>query len=138
MKVHTTNFKNCFIVVAEDCPAEKGQEPPVRDAKRSVANLQYDLLRQHPYRYTSDDIQFMVHVLRRDLPEAEWPLERERFFSKGQPCFRASPLTKRYGWGIHNDAEGKVALYGVETDAYQRFASGNTVEVVKAMRSKRI
>ena len=32
------------------------------------------------------------------------------FHAKGQPCMRASPLTKRYGWAAHYDAEGKLAL----------------------------
>ena len=39
---------------------------------------------------------------------------RKQFFSKGQPCFRASPLTKQLGWGVHCDKNGKVALYGIE------------------------
>ena len=52
---------------------------------------------------------------------------------------RASPLTKRYGWGVHHDAAGRMALYGVGTAEYRRFAEGAVagVEVVAAMRSKR-
>jgi hypothetical protein len=57
---------------------------------------------------------------------------------------RASDLGKKYGWGIHSDHEGHVALYGVETAEYRRFVSGEAVaesgtavDVKKAMRSSR-
>ena len=63
--------------------------------------------------------------------------ERDQFFSKGQACLRASPLTKRYGWGIHHDAEGKVAMYPMESEAYQAFMQDSGVKKYKAMRSKR-
>lgn len=64
--------------------------------------------------------------------------EREKFFSKGQACFRASPLTKRYGFGVHSDDEGKIALYGIETKEYAKFVKDKTVKKVRAMRSKKI
>ncbi|WP_342481620.1 DUF6157 family protein [Paenibacillus sp. FSL L8-0340] len=32
-------------------------------------------------------------------------------FSKSNPCLRASMLSKRYGWGMHFNDEGKIALY---------------------------
>ncbi len=53
------------------------------------------------------------------------------------PCLRASPLGKRYGWRIHNDANGKIALYAVESQEYEAFLTDSTVKRVKAMRSKR-
>jgi hypothetical protein len=46
-------------------------------------------------------------------------------------------LGKRYGWGIHNDEDGKVALYAVESDEYKRFVNDNSIKHLKAMRSKR-
>ena len=51
---------------------------------------------------------------------------------------RASPLPKKYGWGVHHDRAGRIALYGVESEEYRRFASGaGGVKVVMALRSKR-
>ena len=137
MKIHTTNYHNAFIEVAEDCPADQGIEPPLRGNKPSVANLQFEMLREQPYRFTSDEVFFEVYATRQDLSEGEREAARTAFFAKGQPCFRASPLTKRYGWGVHSDAEGRVALVGMEKDAYQAFAQNPELEVVKAMRSKR-
>jgi len=79
----------------------------------------------------------LIEVAEDCRPKAEWPAERERFFSKGQPCFRASPLTKRYGWGVHSDAEGKVALVGCSSAEYLEFIADDSVVKKKAMRSKR-
>ncbi len=137
MKIHSTNYENTFIEIADDCPADVGQEPPMRGNKKSVANYQFEMLQNHPYQYTSDDIFFHVHAIRKDIEKQDWEIERQKFFSKGQPCFRASPLTKRYGWGIHSDEHGKVALYGVETKEYQQFVADDSIKKVKAMKSKK-
>jgi hypothetical protein len=40
--------------------------------------------------------------------------------SKGHPHLRVSALPKRYGWGIHNNAEGKIALIAVESPEYKQ------------------
>jgi len=102
------------------------------------------MIAQHPYRYTSDDVIFTVWADRKGIPEAEREAARATFFSKGQACLRASDLGKKYGWGIHADGEGRIALYGVETAEYEQFASGEAttadgrpVALTKAMRSSR-
>lgn len=133
----STNYYNTLIEVAEDCPATKGEIPPLRDNKQSVANLQYEMLHDHPYEFTSDDVLFAVFATRKEIPEEELAEQRALFFSKGQPCFRASPLTKRYGWGVHSNEAGRIALFGVETEAYQDMVTNNAVAKKKAMRSSR-
>jgi hypothetical protein len=138
MKIHTTNYQNTFIEVAEDCPASSGEIPPIKGDLLSVANLQFELISKNPYRYTSDEVIFRVYAERAQLTESERNAARELFFSKGQPCLRSSPLTKRYGWGIHNDQDGKIALYGCESVRYQELSNSKTIKTVKAMRSKRI
>lgn len=137
MKTHTTNYENTFIEIAADCPVETGQVPPVKGDKKSIANHQFDMLYDHPYEYTSDDVFFTVFATRKEIDKRDWDEERQRFFSKGQPCFRASPLTKRYGWGVHSDENGKVAIYGAETAEYQKFVADESIQKVKAMQSKR-
>lgn len=134
---HSTNYFDTFIQVAEDCPAEEGIVPPERGEKKSIANVQFELLRNNPYRYTSDDLLFLVHAQRNDLVKSEMKQEREKFFSKGQACMRASPLTKTYGWGIHNDENGKIAIFGKDSEAYKKFLTKKGLNVVAAMRSKR-
>jgi hypothetical protein len=125
----TTNYYDTFIAIADDCPVTAAEIPPVKDPA-SVAQLQYDMLKDSPYAYTSDDVLYATNGERRSL-------SREEFFSKGQPCFRSSPLTKRYGWGIHSNHDGKIALYAAESDDYARFAQDSSLKQLKAMRSKR-
>ncbi|MEA4918962.1 hypothetical protein SDC9_94571 [bioreactor metagenome] len=136
MKTHTTNYFNTLIEVAEDTKVDRGTIPPAKD-KKSVAQMQYELLNGNPYQYCSDDILFQVYVERNSIPKDEYPQAREQFFSKGQPCFRTSPLPKSYGFGIHSNGEGKIALYGMETETYQQLLSDTTVKKIKAMKSAR-
>ena len=136
MKTHTTNYFNTLIEVAEDTKVDRGTIPPAKD-KKSVAQMQYELLNDNPYQYCSDDILFQVYVERNSIPKDEYPQAREQFFSKGQPCFRTSPLPKSYGFGIHSNGEGKIALYGLETETYQQLLSDTTVKKIKAMKSAR-
>lgn len=137
MKQHSTNYMDTFIEIAEDCPAISGEVPPLKGDNKTIANLQFDLVSKNPYKYTSDDVFFQVFADRNDLTQTEYKDAREKFFSKGQPCFRASPLTKRYGWGVHSDQDGKIALYGCETKAYQNFSQDKSLKIVKAMKSSR-
>ncbi|WJS96990.1 DUF6157 family protein [Flavobacterium johnsoniae] len=136
MKVHTTNYFDTFIEAAEDTKADRGIKPPSKD-KKTVAEMQYELIAKNPYKYSSDDILFLVFAVRNDLAESEYKKAKEQFFSKGQACLRASPLTKTYGFGIHNDNNGKIALYGLETNEYQNYLTDDKIKKVKAMRSSK-
>ena len=135
MKPHTTNYENTFIAVAEDSPATVGEIPPMKGEKKTVANIQFNILNKNPYKFTSDDVLFQVYAERNDLTAHELQEARDQFFSKGQPCMRASPLTKRYGWGIHNNENGKIAMYSYGTDDYEKFRKDKNLKVVKAMKS---
>jgi len=137
MKVHTTNYQNTFIEIADDCPAIIGEAPPTKTEAKTVANIQFEMAYRNPYKYTSDDILFQVFADRNDLTKSEYKKAREQFFSKGQPCFRASPLTKRYGWGVHFDEAGKMAIYSVESEAYEKFSKNKALKVIKAMKSSK-
>ena len=135
--MESTNYFNTLIEIADDCPAVEGEEPPFKTEKKTVANLQFEMLKDHPYEYTSDDVLFTVFAMRKDIPLDELDKERNHYFSKGQPCFRSSPLTKRYGWGIHSDECGKIALYAVDSEEYKTLQENNEVKKTKAMRSSR-
>jgi hypothetical protein len=112
--MHTANCFNTFIQIAEDCPARTGEEPPSRGGVPTVACLQYAMIAKAPYKYTSDDVIFATSASGRQLgakaTKQERRLVREAFFSKGQSCMRASSLGKRFGWGIHADSEGRIAI----------------------------
>lgn len=136
MKIHTTNYIDTFIEVAEDTGVSKGNIPPKRDRK-TIAEIQYEIISQFPYKYTSDELLFKIYAERNALTEEGYEEARRIFFSKGQACLRASPLTKKHGFGIHSDHEGKVALYGMETKEYLNFLNDTKVKKVKAMKSNR-
>ncbi|GGM94136.1 hypothetical protein GCM10010967_29160 [Dyadobacter beijingensis] len=136
MKVHTTNYENTLIEVADDCPATAGEVPPVKGDVKTVANMQFEMISKNPYKFTSDDVLFQVFAERKDLTESELEEARRQFFSKGQACLRASPLTKRYGWGVHSDQEGKIALYACDSPEYKKLKDSD-LKTVKAMKSSR-
>jgi hypothetical protein len=46
-------------------------------------------------------------------------------------------LTKNYGFGVHANKEGKVAIFGMETLAYEEFQNDKTLKKVKAMRTSK-
>lgn len=135
--MHTTNYFNAFISIAEDCPASEATFPPERGGQPSVAGIHLQQILDKPYTYTSDELIFGTHADRKNIPEEDRQRAQEDFFSKGQPCFRASAMGKRYGWGLHFDKEGKVAAYPVGSKEYEAFAADQTLEQRKAMRSKR-
>ena len=134
MKVHTTNYFDTFIEVSDDTKVNSGTPPPSKD-KKTVAEMQYELISKNPYKYTSDDILFQVFADKNNLTKTEYKQAREQFFSKGQPCFRTSPLAKTYGFGIHSDSNGKIAIYGIETSEYRNFSTDTNVKKLKAMKS---
>jgi hypothetical protein len=131
------NYYDTLIEVADDCPATEAREPRARGAKRTKAVVEYELLVERPYKYSEEDIAFETYAVLHDIPKAIWPTEREKFLSKGHPHLRVSALAKRYGWGIHNNAEGKIALIAVESPEYKRLMKDPRTTKIKAFRSKR-
>ena len=134
----TTNYTNTFIEVADDCPVEIAEVPPVNKDAKTIANLQFEMIKNNPYKFSSDDVIFQVYAIKKEITKQEFDRERERFFSKGQACLRTSPLAKRYGWGVHSNSEGKIAIYAVDSDEYKKRANDKKLKHLKAMRSKRV
>ena len=127
MASNSTNYTDTFIEVAEDCPVTEAVVP-LPKIPRTAAQIEYEMLVASPYKYTSDDVLYESNGNRRGMT-------REGFFAKPQPCFRASALSKKYGWGVHSDKDSKIALYAVESDEYKRLAADNGIKHLKAMRS---
>ena len=85
MKLHSTNYFDTFIQVAEDTKAECGTKPPAK-SKKTVAEMQCELIAENPYQYTSDDIFFQVFAERNGLTEADYPKAREDFPEPDTPA----------------------------------------------------
>ena len=84
MAKNSTNYVDTFIEVAEDCPVTVAEKPLVKEPRTAV-QIEYEMLINNPYKYTSDDVLYESNGNRRGI-------SREDFFAKPQPCFRASAL----------------------------------------------
>lgn len=133
----STNYLDTFIAVADDCPAKRAMVPQLKGDQKTVALLQFEMIHGNPYTYTSDEVLFTIHALKNGMSPTDLQ-EREVYFSKGRACLRASPLGKRFGWGIHHDGEGKMALYPMESEAYKRLLNDATLAQTKGMRTKKV
>lgn len=49
--MHSTDYTNTFIEVAEDCKTDVGKLPPEKEEK-TVARMQWEMIHDYPYRYT--------------------------------------------------------------------------------------
>lgn len=130
----TTNYTEAFITVSPDSTATAGTTPTKAG---SIAQIQHELLTRRPYHYTSDDLLFEVHAIRQGIAAKDRKPARETFFAKPQACLRASPLVKQFGWGLHHDADAKVAAYGVGSETYRELSARADLKIVAGMRSKR-
>ena len=134
------NYYDTFITASEDSPARTGTVPPEREGTPSVAFAQYRLIGRHPYQHTQEEVLFETSARvrgRTDLAADERDALRTEFLSTPTACLRSSPLAKRYGWGIHFDSEGKVALAAVDSPEYKRHAADPSLTQLPAMRSSR-
>lgn len=132
--MHTTNHFGTLITVSSDCPAAQSVVP---DKPGSIAGLQYALLSERPYSLSSDDLLFEVHARRNGVSESEREEARAAFFARPRACLRASPLVKTFGWGLHHDAEGRVALVDRNSETYAALLADDNVAKRPGMRSKR-
>ncbi|MEM7446101.1 MAG: DUF6157 family protein [Pseudomonadota bacterium] len=131
--MHSTNYFDTLICPAEDC----GAVAKIPEKAGSVAALQYELMAAKPYAMTSDDVLSVVASQRKGIDQEHFAGFRDEYFSKGQPCFRASPLTKTHGWAVHSDENGFVALISPESQAFVDLQRRDDVKKINAMRNKR-
>lgn len=135
------SYQDTFIQVADDCPVETAVIPTLRGKSKSIHLIQYELLSKNPYQFDHEALIFEVYVQRNNISETDLAKRREELwntlFKKEHPCMRASALKKKYGWGAHYDAEGKIALYGMDSVDYHTFLKDENCKQLMAMRSKR-
>jgi Family of unknown function (DUF6157) len=137
------NYYETFITVAADCPVSQSEVPPARKTGPTKSSLEYDLISKHPYTYTQEDLIYEVYIRHKTISEEEIEKNgrkiRDELFQKSQACLRASMLPKKYGWGLHFDQSGKIALYGVETLEYKAFLEKDkeNIQLIPAMRNSR-
>lgn len=130
MSYHAT-----FIAMAEDCPAAEAVVPPEKSPP-TKAGIEYAMLSEAPGEIDQDELNYAVYAAQ-CATKGVTPEERSAWLSVGRPCLRASPLTKRYGWGAYYDAAGKITLVPRGSDAYARHLADPDLKQISAMRSKR-
>lgn len=132
-----------FIKVAPDSPAMYSVIPVSRGEQKTVPVIQYELLTASPYSFTLNELIFEVFVQHKNISSTNLEQRRDELwneiFRQPQPCMRTSSLPKKYGWGVHYDHAGKIALHALESEMYQHLSNfGEGVTEVKfALRSKR-
>ena len=135
--MENVDYTSTFITVAPDTSAVAGVEP----TGTTIAATTFSLIASAPYALRSSDVIFQVWASRHDVDPSsadEWA----SFYSTPHACLRSSDLGKRYGWGIHADADGRLAVYAVGSESYETLAAGtapdgSAVTVRPAMRSSR-
>lgn len=130
-------FRNTFIRIAADCPERTGSEPPCRGGKKPVHLIQLELLRKQPHHFTHESLVVESELLREPSTGESRRQIVARIRSKPLPCLRCSPLAKRYGWGFHFDAEGRIAVHAAGSASYEMLAADSCLDQVPAMRSNR-
>ncbi|MGN9836558.1 DUF6157 family protein [Nonomuraea sp. H19] len=121
------NYYDTLIAVADDCPVSSAVVPAARGGKKTVAVVQYELIAADPGGLTQEDVLFESWLIRNDRPSSERARLRAQFFAKPQACLRASPLPKKYGWGLLCDEAGRVRLCPMES----RSMSGSPPETCR-------
>ena len=119
------NRRNVLIQVAEDCPENKGTKPLSERMHDTIACIQFDELSKNPYKYNEEEFQKQVHHIRRGKTE----LNITKY------DIRRSELSKKWGWGIHINEGGKLALVGCEIEKYKELSNNSLVQKFGAYKA---
>lgn len=93
-------------------PDSKSDVAVVPKEGNSIARIAYEILIENPYKYTEAEYHHELHVVRRNKPD----LKISSYNVK------RSPLLKKFGWGVHKNAEGKMALIPANSEEYRELS----------------
>jgi hypothetical protein len=124
--VRPAQMREELIEIASDSPAIRGEEPPDSGTRKSIARISYEVLAENPYRFNEREFYHEVHVVRRGRPH----LKIENYNIK------RLALVKSYGWGIHRNSDGKLALVACESNRYKELQADPRVKRTKAYRNQ--
>lgn len=118
-------IRNAFITISEDSDVDRSIIP---GPKRTIAKIKYEILIENPYKFTERQLFYEVHVVHRkrnDLKIDSYQIKR-------------SPLVQKFGWGIHADNEGRLALVAKESSIYSKLIANDNIKKIKAYKRKKI
>ncbi|MGC1274710.1 MAG: DUF6157 family protein [Planctomycetaceae bacterium] len=131
--------RNTFILVAPDCHALRGVVPEAKRVPKPFPVVQFEVLSDEPYRFSYAESLCEIHARQNGLGETPFDDDLVKLLLRKHPCPRTSALPKRYGWGIHVDGDGKLALVACDSAEYRRLSRSKPgmLQLVPALRSKR-
>lgn len=74
------SYKNTLITISEDSKAVAAVVPSLRNGKPTIASIEYDLIKNNPYKYTQEDVQFKTYLIKNQIEEENVDELREQFF----------------------------------------------------------
>jgi hypothetical protein len=127
--VHTTNCFDTFIQVAEIAPRASARSRRPARGNPTVAGLHYKMITEAPYKYTSDDVVFATLRPGRQLDakatkEGARPCPR-RILLQGAGVSGGHQAWQALRLGRASDADGRVAIYAVDSKRYQDACAGS-------------
>jgi hypothetical protein len=115
-----------LIEIASDSTAIRGEVPPDSGIRKTIARTSYEVLVDNPYRFDEREFYHEVHVVRRERTD----LKLENY------SIKRLALVKSYGWGIHRNSDGKLALVACESSRYKELQADPRVKKTKAYRNQ--
>ena len=114
---------NTLITIAESS-SNRSISVESKNGTPTVASTLFEVLKNHPYEFKQSELFYEVHVsrLKKDpeqLKLASYKLQR-------------SELCSLYGWGIHGDKTGKLALVPCDTKFYELLFNDTGIKKKKA------
>lgn len=124
--IRSAPMREELIEIAPDSTSTRSEEPHDSGTEKTIARISYEVLADDPYKFSEREFYHEVHVVRRERSD----LKIENYNIK------RSPLVKKYGWGIHRNSDGKLALVACESRRYQELLADPLVKKTKAYRSQ--
>nr|WP_245736147.1 DUF6157 family protein [Virgibacillus subterraneus] len=59
--------------------------PLPRNGKPTVASIEYDLIKNNPYKYTQEDVQFKTYLIKKQIGLTNLDELRKQFFQNLKP-----------------------------------------------------
>lgn len=118
-------YEEELIEVPDDSPTNHAIEPPKDNKlKPNVARVEYEVLKENPYKFNEKEFHYEVLIVRQNksIKYQLWNIKR-------------SNLVKKYGWGIHKNKQGKLALVPMESDMYKKLQK--SIKCTKGFRSSK-
>lgn len=116
-----------LITKSPDSKIKRAIHPANKRAHQTITQIYFEELIRNPYGFTEEELRHRVHVelrKRRDLKLKSYSIKR-------------SELLKKYGWGLHVDSAGRLALVGCDGKRYKELTRNPRVLKISGYRTRK-